>query len=82
MVRVKVYTTETCGYCVMAKDWLSTNQIEYDEIILDNQEAIIQFREECPGCTTVPQIFVLDELIDGGYDGLMEKKEEVLLLLK
>ena len=82
MSRVKIYSTETCGYCIMAKRWLTENQIEYTEILLDNQEAISQFREECPGQRTVPQIFVLGELIEGGYDGLMKKKEEVLILLK
>lgn len=82
MPRVKVYTTETCGYCTMAKSWLIENNIEYAEILLDNQEAIAQFRVDCPGQRTIPQILVDGDLIDGGYMGLMEKKEEVLTLLK
>lgn len=82
MPRVKIYSTETCGYCVMAKRWLSENQIEYAEILLDNQEAISQFRDECPGQRTVPQILIDGSLIEGGYTGLMEKREEMLTLLK
>ena len=70
-----------CPYCVQAKKWLTAHDIVYDEIILDNQEAIAQYRVDCPGKATVPQIFVGDELI-GGYDELMEKQAYVLGILK
>jgi len=80
-MNVKIYSTKTCGYCRLAKDWFDSNNINYDEILLDNQQAMAEFKEDCPGLKTVPQIFVLNQLIDGGYDGLMENKEEVLSLL-
>lgn len=82
MLGVKIYTTETCGYCVMTKRWFLENQIEYTEILLDNQEAIKQFHDDCPGQRTVPQIVIDGDLIEGGYTGLMEKQEEVRSLLK
>jgi len=82
MVRVKIYSTEMCGYCTRAKHWLTENNIKYTEIILDNQGAIQQFQKDCPGLRNVPQIIIDGDLIDGGYDGLMECKEEVLTLLK
>ena len=80
-MNVTVFSTNTCPYCVKAKTWLSENDISYDEIVLDNQDAIIRFKESCPGKTTVPQIIVNDELI-GGCDDLMEKQEYVFGILK
>lgn len=76
-----IYSTNSCGYCVMAKAWLKENNISYTEIVLDNQEAISKFKEECPGKTTVPQILISGILI-GGYDELMEKQEYVLGILE
>lgn len=78
---VKIYSTNTCPYCVRAKAWLNENDISYNEIMLDNQDAIAQYQQDCPGKKTVPQILVNGELI-GGHDELMEKKEYVLNVLK
>ena len=78
---VKIYSTKQCPYCVRAKAWCESRNIEYDEIILDNQEAIGQYRTDCPGKATVPQILVNGELI-GGHDELMEKRDYVLGKLK
>ena len=78
---VIIYSTNTCPYCIRAKTWLNNNNITYDEVILDNQEAITKFKKDCPGKTTVPQILINDELI-GGYDELMEKREYVINLLR
>ena len=78
---VLIYSTARCGYCVRAKAWFESKNIAYDEIVLDNQEAIAKFKDDCPGATTVPQILVDRELI-GGYDTLMEKQEYVIGLLQ
>ena len=78
---VKIYSTNQCGYCVRVKEWFKARDIEYNEIILDNQEAIAQYRVDCPGMSTVPQIFIENELI-GGHSELMEKQEYVLGILK
>ena len=82
MVRVRVYSTELCNYCVQTKRWLTENNIEFEEIVLNNQQAITQFQEDCPGQRTVPQLLIDGDLITGGYFGLMENKEEILTLLK
>ena len=78
---VKIYSTKQCPYCVRAKAWFENHDIIYDEIVLDNQDAIAQYRIDCPGKATVPQIFIEDELI-GGHDELMEKQAYVLGILK
>lgn len=76
-MNVKIYSTEWCPYCIRAKQWFENHDIDYDEIILDNQDKIEQYRMDCPGKSTVPQIFIESELI-GGHDELMEKQEYVL----
>lgn len=65
-----VYSTQTCGYCKRAKDLLNEKGLLFEEIILDNEEAITKFKNDCPGATTVPQIIINDKLIEGGYEGL------------
>ena len=65
-----VYSTKTCGYCKRAKDLLNEKGLLFEEIILDNEEAITRFKNDCPGATTVPQILINDELVKGGYEGL------------
>ncbi len=79
---VLIYSTALCGYCIQAKMWFESQDIPYTEIVLDNQEAIAKFKEDCPGATTVPQILINDILHEGGYDGLMENREYVLEMLK
>ncbi len=65
-----VYSTETCSYCKRAKDLLNEKGLLFEEIILDNQKAIAKFKDDCPGATSVPQILINDELIEGGYERL------------
>lgn len=65
-----VYSTKTCGYCKRAKDLLNEKGLLFEEIILDNEEAITKFKNDCPGATSVPQILIDDKLVDGGYEGL------------
>jgi len=77
---VTIYSTAMCPYCVKAKTWMIANNILYKEVVLDNKDAINEFKEACPGKTTVPQIIIDEELI-GGHDELMEKQEYVLGIL-
>lgn len=32
MANVQIYTTETCGYCHLAKEWFAKNGVQYSEI--------------------------------------------------
>jgi len=80
-MRVRVYSTISCGYCKATKTWLSENNIEFEEIMLDNQQAIGQFKEDCPGATMVPQIIIDGVLHKNGYQGLMENAEKIKEML-
>ncbi|MEM2139089.1 MAG: glutaredoxin domain-containing protein [Candidatus Woesearchaeota archaeon] len=36
MSKVKVYTTPTCPYCYMLKDYLRANKIDYEDVDVSN----------------------------------------------
>lgn len=67
-----IYSTEACGYCKRAKDLLNKKGLLFEEIILDNQEALTKFKNDCPDATTVPQILIDSKLVEGGYMGLIQ----------
>ena len=62
MVNIKVYSTPTCPYCVMAKDFLKQNKIKFQDIDVsrDHKAADEMFKKT--GQYGVP---VID--IDGKY---------------
>jgi glutaredoxin 3 len=70
-MRVVVYTTEWCGYCVRAKALLDQNSIPYEEIVLDEDAGFRAKLLELTGNWTVPQILIDDRPI-GGYTELWQ----------
>ena len=68
-MRVKMYSTRWCGYCIRAKALLDGKGIPYDEILLDDRPNFRQFLMETTGGWTVPQILIDDQPI-GGYTEL------------
>jgi glutaredoxin 3 len=69
MVRVQMYTTAWCGYCVRAKALLDRKGIDYEELSLDDDPHFRQNLLELTGGWTVPQI-ILDGQAIGGYTEL------------
>jgi len=65
-MRVTIYTTEWCGYCVRAKALLDASGIEYEEISLDGDPHFRRTLMDLTGGWTVPQILVDGRPI-GGY---------------
>lgn len=78
---VKLYSTPFCSYCVKAKRWFVENKIDFEEISLVNQDAIAQFKNDCPGKKTVPQILINGILHEDGYNGLIAHADEIKELL-
>lgn len=80
---VKIYSKTYCPYCVKAKDWFKSNNVAFEEILLDKPtpEQKASFFRDAPGARTVPQIIVNDELIGGYEDGLLAKEQHVRDLL-
>jgi glutaredoxin 3 len=65
MSRVLVYSTRWCGYCVRAKALLDSKEIEYEEIVLEDDQSFRQLLHELTGGLTVPQIVIDGEPIGG-----------------
>ena len=68
---IKIYTTNWCVYCVLAKRYFDEKGIAYEEINIE-KEGIS--REEMMKLTkgySVPQIVINDSPI-GGYDSLLK----------
>lgn len=65
MAKVKVYSTPTCPYCHMAKDFLKEHKIEFDDInVAEDQEAAAHMIE-ASGQRGVPVIEIGDKIIIG-----------------
>ncbi|EIC21182.1 glutaredoxin 3 [Thiorhodovibrio frisius] len=71
MVKIEMYSTAFCPYCVRARRLLTKKGVEFEEIRIDqdpSQEAVMIQRSER---LTVPQIFINGHHI-GGYDDMAE----------
>jgi len=66
MARIRMYTTQWCGYCVRAKALLDSKGLEYEEVELDQDPEFRAKLLELTGGWTVPQI-VVDGRPIGGY---------------
>lgn len=64
MSKVKVYTSSTCPYCTMAKDYLREKEVDFEE---KNVQSDKEARDELMvmGYTGVPVICIGDEEIVG-----------------
>lgn len=75
MAKVIVYSTTTCPYCVMAKDWLKQKKVEYEDInVGTNQEKAKEMIQKS-GQMGVPVIDIAGTVIVG-FD--RPKMEEAL----
>lgn len=70
MLKIEIYTKQTCPYCDRAKQLLDHKGVKYVEIPVDqNQQALEDMLSRSLGRRTVPQIFINDRAI-GGCDDL------------
>jgi glutaredoxin 3 len=67
-VKVTVYTTTYCPYCVRAKRLLERKGVAYEEIDAEHDEALRDWLVEKTGQRTVPQIFVGERSLGGFSD--------------
>ncbi len=73
--RVKIYTTDYCGYCKRAKTLLQSKGIPFEEIDVTHDDAKREWLVKTTGLKTVPQIFI-DEQPIGGFDNLSQMDKE------
>lgn len=77
-VRVQVYSTAYCGFCVRAKQLLSRLNIAFDDIDVTEDMDKRAWLVESTGQRTVPQIFIDGRSI-GGFTELaaLERQGEL-----
>lgn len=68
-MKIIIYTTHYCPYCVHAKQLLERKNLSYDEINVEDNDALRQEMMDKSQRRTVPQIFINERHI-GGYDDL------------
>ena len=76
MTAVTIYTTESCVFCLRAKEYLRSRGIAYEEVdVTGDETARALLVERANGKRTVPQIFV-GKVHVGGYTDLVALDRE------
>ena len=70
---VKIYTTNHCPYCVIAKEFFKKNNVGYTEINVEEDEAAAEEMIEKSGQMGVPVIDIEGEIIVGFNRNAIEK---------
>ena len=65
MAEVKVYSTNTCPHCVRAKEYLSDNNVAFEEIDVAADQAKAKEMVDLTGQMGVPVIVIDGEAIVG-----------------
>ena len=63
--KIIVFSLPTCPYCVQAKNYLKSKNIEFEEIDLQEQPEWGQKMVERTGSTSVPQLWIGDKVVVG-----------------
>ncbi|MBP6880646.1 glutaredoxin family protein [Candidatus Saccharibacteria bacterium] len=58
MKKITVFTTTTCAYCPMVKEWLKKKDLAYEEVVLDVDTSRQQEVIEKSGALSVPVTIV------------------------
>lgn len=65
MKKVTIYTTKTCPYCKMAKQYFTQNNVAYEEKDVTTDAALAQEMIDKSGQMGVPVILVDDQVVVG-----------------
>lgn len=68
MKKVQIYTSPTCHYCHMAKDFFANNNVSYEEFDVMSDVSKRQEMIEKSGQMGVPVIIVGDDELMIGFD--------------
>ncbi|MEM7819757.1 MAG: glutaredoxin family protein [Candidatus Aenigmatarchaeota archaeon] len=70
---IKIYTTSSCPYCIMAKEFLKQRNVKFEEInVEDNREAALEMIEKS-GQMGVPVLDINGKIIVGFDKTAIEK---------
>ncbi|MEM4240009.1 MAG: Uxx-star family glutaredoxin-like (seleno)protein [Candidatus Woesearchaeota archaeon] len=74
MHKVKVYSTPTCPYCHMAKDYLKEHKIKFEDINVAENPGAAKEMVEKSGQMGVPVIIIDEKEVIIGFDrGALKK---------
>jgi len=62
---VKVFSTQTCPYCVMVKNYLKSKNVEFENIDLNKRQKWVPKMVAKSGQMGVPQLWIDDKVIVG-----------------
>lgn len=65
MANVTIYTTQTCPYCQMAKEFMKKNNVAYEEKDVSTDQVALEAMVEKSGQMGVPVIDVNGNVIVG-----------------
>jgi len=65
MKKVKVFSTPTCPYCHMAKDYLTDKKVSFEDIDVSQDQQQAQKMVERSGEMGVPQLWIDDQIVIG-----------------
>lgn len=58
MKKITVFSTTTCAYCPMVKEWLKNKGLDYEEVVLDQDPSRQQEVLQKSGSLSVPVTIV------------------------
>ena len=72
-MKITIYTTPACPYCVMAKEYFKSKKIDFEEIDVSNSQKKAEEMVKLSGQMGVPVIKLDDEVIVGFDKDRVEK---------
>ena len=75
-MKIEIYTTTTCPYCKMEKDYLDSKGVKYENIFVDNDSKAAQEMLEKSGQLGVPFTVVTSD--DGTEESILGFDKEKL----
>jgi len=66
---IKIYTKTTCPYCDQAKQLLEAFGFEYESVNIEQDTNARTWLLD-QGHKSVPQLYINDKLLEGGFNGL------------
>ena len=77
MKNVTIYSTQTCHFCHMTKDFFKENNITFTDLDITSDEKNKEEMLERSGQMSVPVIFVGDEMVVGFNESKLKELLEI-----
>ncbi|MDD2666668.1 MAG: glutaredoxin domain-containing protein [Methanocellales archaeon] len=74
MAKIKVYSTPTCPYCRLAKNFLKERGVDFEDVDVSVDRKAAEEMIQKSGQMGVPQIEINEKIIVGFDKGAIEKE--------